>query len=57
VPTVVGLPVDRAVRKLEQLKLNPAVVGSQDGRVVRQEPRGRIAAAPGLPIRLIASAG
>jgi penicillin-binding protein 1A len=57
VPSVVGLPVDRAVRRLEQLKLNPAVVGSQDGRVVRQEPRGRIAAAPGLPIRLIASAG
>jgi beta-lactam-binding protein with PASTA domain len=57
VPTVVGLPVDRAVRRLEQLQLNPAVVGSPDGRVVRQEPRGRIAAAPGLPIRLVASAG
>jgi penicillin-binding protein 1A len=57
VPTVVGLPVDRAVRRLEQLKLNPAVVGSPDGRVIRQEPRGRVAAAPGLPIRLVASAG
>jgi penicillin-binding protein 1A len=55
VPSVVGLPVDRAVRRLEQLKLQPAVVGATDGRVVRQEPRGRIAAAPGLAVRLIVS--
>jgi penicillin-binding protein 1A len=57
VPTVVGLPVDRAVRRLEQLKLQPAVVGPASGRVIRQEPRGRVAAAPGLPIRLVASSG
>ena len=59
VPNVVGMPVSRAVQRLEQLKLQPAVVGgSQLGRVVRQKPRGgRVAAAPGLPIRLIASAG
>ena len=59
VPNVVGMPVSRAVQRLEQLKLQPAVVGgSQVGRVVRQKPRGgRVAAAPGLPIRLIASAG
>jgi penicillin-binding protein 1A len=57
VPSVVGLPVDRAVQRLERLKLQPAVVGGSDGRVVRQEPRGRIAAAPGMPIRLVVSDG
>jgi penicillin-binding protein 1A len=57
VPSVVGLPVDNAVRRLERLKLHPAVVGGSDGRVIRQEPRGRIAAAPGMPIRLVVSSG
>jgi membrane peptidoglycan carboxypeptidase len=57
VPSVVGLTVEKAVQKLERLKLQPAVVGDMNGRVIRQRPRGRIAAAPGLPIRLIASAG
>ena len=57
VPTVVGQPVDRAVRRLERLKLQPAVVGDPRGRVIRQEPRGPIAAAPGLQIRLIVKRG
>jgi len=57
VPSVVGLPVEKAVQKLERLKLQPAVVGDMNGRVIRQRPRGRVAAAPGLPIRLTASAG
>jgi penicillin-binding protein 1A len=57
VPSVVGLPVDRAVRKLERLELRPAVVGGASGRVIRQEPRGQVAAAPGLPIRLVVSRG
>jgi penicillin-binding protein 1A len=57
VPTVVGQPVDRAVRRLERLKLQPAVVGGPSGRVIRQEPRGRIAAAPGLQIRLVVASG
>ena len=57
VPSVVGLPVDNAVRRLERLKLHPAVVGGSDGRVIRQEPRGQIAAAPGMPIRLVVSGG
>jgi penicillin-binding protein 1A len=57
VPSVVGLPVDSAVERLERLKLQPAVVGGSDGRVIRQEPRGRIAAAPGMPIRLVVSTG
>jgi penicillin-binding protein 1A len=57
VPTVVGQPVDRAVRRLERLKLQPAVVGGPTGRVIRQEPRGRIAAAPGLQVRLVVASG
>jgi beta-lactam-binding protein with PASTA domain len=57
VPTVVGLPVERAVRRLERLKLQPAVVGGSTGRVIRQKPRGRIAAAPGLQIQLVVSTG
>jgi penicillin-binding protein 1A len=57
VPTVVGLPVERAVRRLERLKLQPAVVGGSTGRVIRQRPQGRIAAAPGLRIQLVVSAG
>jgi penicillin-binding protein 1A len=57
VPSVVGLPVDNAVRRLERLKLQPAVVGGASGRVIRQEPRGPVAAAPGMPIRLVVGAG
>jgi beta-lactam-binding protein with PASTA domain len=58
VPRVVGMPVERAIRRLEQLKLRPAVVGGGiNGRVVRQQPEGRIAAAPGMPIRLTVSRG
>ncbi|MFL5931490.1 MAG: PBP1A family penicillin-binding protein, partial [Gaiellaceae bacterium] len=56
VPRVVGMPVDRAIRRLERMKLQPAVIGGLvSGRVVRQEPPGRIAAAPGMPIRLVVS--
>jgi beta-lactam-binding protein with PASTA domain len=57
VPSVVGLPVDRAVQKLERLKLQPAVVGGADGRVIRQEPAGPVAAGPGMPIRLVVKPG
>jgi penicillin-binding protein 1A len=59
VPSVVGLPVPTAVKRLEQLRLHPAVEGDvASGRVVRQVPRGgRVAAAPGLPIRLVAASG
>jgi penicillin-binding protein 1A len=53
VPSVVGLPVDNAVKRLERLKLHPAVVGGATGRVIRQVPRGPVAAAPGMPIRLV----
>jgi penicillin-binding protein 1A len=59
VPSVIGMPVPNAVKRLEELKLHPAVVGdSSIGRVIRQEPRGgRVAAAPGMPIRLVVSSG
>jgi penicillin-binding protein 1A len=57
VPTVVGLPVERAVRRLERMQLQPAVVGGSTGRVIRQRPRGRVAAAPGLRIQLVVSTG
>jgi penicillin-binding protein 1A len=57
VPSVVGLPVDNAVRRLERMKLHPAVVGGSNGRVIRQVPRGPVAAAPGMPIRLVVSGG
>ena len=59
VPSVIGMQVPMAVKRLERLKLQPAVEGgSAVGRVIRQEPLGgRVAAAPGMPIRLIVSAG
>ena len=59
VPSVIGMPIPTAIRRLERLNLQPAVEGdAATGRVVRQEPRGgRVAAAPGLPIRLVVSGG
>jgi penicillin-binding protein 1A len=57
VPSVIGMPVPNAIKRLERLKLHPAVVGGSEGRVIRQEPRGRIAAAPGLPIKLVVADG
>ena len=57
VPSVVGLPVSRAIQKLERLKLRPAVVGGPDGRVIRQVPNGRLAAAPGMSVQLVVSRG
>ena len=59
VPSVIGMPIPRAIQRLEKLKLQPAVEGDAAvGRVIRQEPRGgSVAAAPGLPIRLVVSGG
>jgi hypothetical protein len=39
------------------MQLQPAVVGGSSGRVIRQRPRGRVAAAPGLRIQLVVSTG
>ena len=59
VPSVIGMPIPNAIRRLEKLKLQPAVEGDAAvGRVIQQVPRGgRVAAAPGLPIRLVVSGG
>ena len=59
VPNVIGLRVPTAVKRLERLKLQPAVVGgAMAGRVIRQEPRGgRVAASPGMSIRLVVASG
>jgi penicillin-binding protein 1A len=58
VPSVVGLPLDLARRKLERMHLIPAVTlrtpSSLDGlKVISQVPRGGVAAGPGLAISLV----
>jgi penicillin-binding protein 1A len=55
VPKVVGLGVDQADEKLRELELEPDVRG--EGRVVAQKPKWGTAAAPGMPITLIARGG
>jgi beta-lactam-binding protein with PASTA domain len=56
IPSVVGLPVDKARARLERLKLQPVVRGLA-GHVVRQRPRAGLAAGAGLPITLWAKRG
>jgi beta-lactam-binding protein with PASTA domain len=56
VPDVVGLPLSRARAKLERLGLKLVLRGRGE-RVVRQRPRGGVAAAPGLPVRLWVARG
>jgi beta-lactam-binding protein with PASTA domain len=56
VPNVVGLSVPAAIRRLERKDLQPAVVGPMRGTVIKQTPR-RVAAAPGLRVRLISARG
>ena len=51
VPTVVGLRLAKARLKLEHLKLKPVIRG-KGTKVVRQRPRGGLAAAPGLRVML-----
>ena len=57
VPRVVGLRLERALRRLERVKLR-AVVPERDDedlsrRIVRQSPAGGVAATPGMPVRLV----
>jgi penicillin-binding protein 1A len=56
VPDVVGLPLSRARTKLDRLKLKLVLRGRGD-RIVRQQPRGGVAAAPGLPVTLWVARG
>jgi hypothetical protein len=57
VPRVVGLRLERALRRLERAKLRAIVPERDDGalarRIVRQSPAGGVAAAPGMPVRLV----
>jgi serine/threonine-protein kinase len=57
VPRVVGLRLERALRRLERVKLRAVVPERDDDdlsrRIVRQSPRGGVAAAPGMPVRLV----
>jgi penicillin-binding protein 1A len=57
VPRVVGLRLERALRRLERAKLR-AIVPERDDealarRIVRQSPASGVAAAPGMPVRLV----
>ncbi len=56
VPDVVGLPPALARRKLERLKLKPVLRGTGT-KVVRQRPKGGVAAAPRLPVTLWVTGG
>jgi beta-lactam-binding protein with PASTA domain len=57
VPRVVGLRLERALRRLERVKLRAVVPDRDDKdlsrRIVRQSPAGGVAAAPGMPVRLV----
>jgi membrane peptidoglycan carboxypeptidase len=52
IPRVVGLPLQRAQRKLAKLHLKVTVKGDSRGTVIAQSRPGGIAAAPGLEIVL-----
>jgi beta-lactam-binding protein with PASTA domain len=55
VPSVVGLPVDRAKKKCERRGLEVDIeetTNGPPGRVVFQLPRAGVAAAPGMHVRL-----
>jgi penicillin-binding protein 1A len=56
VPRVVGLRLERGLRRLERMKLRPLVPerGEDDlsRKIVRQFPAGGVAAAPGMSVRL-----
>jgi penicillin-binding protein 1A len=58
VPSVVGLSTDAALEKLAGRGLKASVAGllgdgSGAERVISQEPRAGVAAAPGMPVRLV----
>jgi beta-lactam-binding protein with PASTA domain len=59
IPKLVGLPLDRAKKKLERLNLDVDVKGDDgDGaRVVKQWPQRGRAAAPGMKVTLTAKGG
>jgi beta-lactam-binding protein with PASTA domain len=52
VPKTIGLTLRAARTRLAKLKLVPQVTGKV-GRVVSQQPRAGVAAAPGMKVRLV----
>jgi penicillin-binding protein 1A len=58
VPKLVGLRLGKARARLRKLKLRPALRfgAGKPGRVLAQEPRAGVAAAPGMKIRLTVGA-
>jgi len=52
VPKTIGLTLRAARTRLAKLKLVPQVTG-RSGRVVAQQPRAGVAAAPGMKVRLV----
>jgi len=52
VPRLVGMPVDRAKDRLDELNVDVAVRGDDSGKVVGQQPRAGVAAAPGMRVVL-----
>jgi beta-lactam-binding protein with PASTA domain len=60
IPNLVGLPIERAQKKLERLELVPVIegiAGGEPGIVMAQFPHSRRAAAPGMEIRLVVGGG
>jgi penicillin-binding protein 1A len=60
VPRVVGLPLQRALRKLQRLNLAPKIQpddAEAGRRVLRQWPRPGVAAAPGMLVKLVVRSG
>ena len=58
VPRVVGLKVGQARARLRRLKLRPALGfgAGKPGRVLAQQPRAGVAAAPGMKVRITVGA-
>jgi beta-lactam-binding protein with PASTA domain len=52
VPKTIGITLRAARTRLAKLKLVPQVTGKA-GRVVSQQPRAGVAAAPGMKVRLV----
>jgi penicillin-binding protein 1A len=52
VPRVVGLPVETAKERLSRVKVDVETQGASAGKVVAQQPRPGVAAAPGMRVVL-----
>ena len=60
VPSVVGLPLARALSRLDRARLDSRIVRFREGRrgrVLFQAPRVGVAAAPGMVVKLVVGRG